>query len=147
LGFGYAAIHRHLRELQPDEAVVGIEGDLPESLHYPELDPLIASTAQGALRARIVGDPFGDPFVGAAEEQDLNQFLEDHPIWDAGLVATERWVRLSLRQKTAKLLEDGLDEVRFECGHGVCSFYPGSLEHSPDDGTFRARYSCAFDPY
>jgi hypothetical protein len=129
--------------LTPDEAVVGIEGDLPESLHQPELDPLIASTAQGALRARIVGDPF----VGAAEDQDLNQFLEDHPIWDAGLVATERMVRLSFRQKSAKLLEDGLDEVRFECGHGVCSFYSGSLEDSPDDGTFRARCSCAFDPY
>jgi hypothetical protein len=41
-----------------------------------------------------------------------NQLLEGHPLWDAGLVATERIVRLSLRQEGAKLLEDWLDEIR-----------------------------------
>jgi hypothetical protein len=37
-----------------------------------------------------------------------NQLLEDHPLWDAGLVATERMVRLSLAQEGTKLLVDGL---------------------------------------
>ena len=37
-----------------------------------------------------------------------NQLLEDHPLWDAGLVATERVVRLSLRQEGTTLLEDRL---------------------------------------
>jgi hypothetical protein len=37
-----------------------------------------------------------------------NQLLEDYPLWDAGLVATERMVRLSLAQEGTKLLEDGL---------------------------------------
>ena len=37
-----------------------------------------------------------------------NQLLEDHPLWDAGFVATERMVRLSLGQEGTKLLEDGL---------------------------------------
>jgi hypothetical protein len=37
-----------------------------------------------------------------------NQLLEGHPLWDAGLVATERIVRLSLRQEGTKLLEDRL---------------------------------------
>src|SRR5829696_8204249 len=32
------------------------------------------------------------------------------------------------------LPEDGLDEVRFECGHGACSFRSGSVENSPNDG-------------
>jgi hypothetical protein len=36
-----------------------------------------------------------------------NQLLEDHPLWDAGLVATERMIRLSLGQEGTKLLEDG----------------------------------------
>ena len=61
-------------------------------------------------------------------------------------MTTERMVRLSLGKKSTKLLEDGLDEVRFECGHGVCSFHSGSLEDSPNDGASRARYSFAFVP-
>jgi hypothetical protein len=44
--------------------------------------------------------PFALPYT--------NQLLEDHPLWDAGLVATERVVRLSLGQEGTKLLEDGL---------------------------------------
>src|SRR5215210_976237 len=43
-------------------------------------------------------------------------------------------VRLSLGQEGTKLLEDGLDEVRWECGHGARSFCSGSLEDSPNDG-------------
>jgi hypothetical protein len=61
-----------------------------------------------------------------------NQLLEDHPVWDAGFVAT-RMVRLSLGQEGTKLLEDWLDEIRWECRHGAYSFYSGSLDDSPDD--------------
>ena len=39
-----------------------------------------------------------------------NQLLEDHPLWDAGLVATERMVHLSLGQEGTTLLEDRLLE-------------------------------------
>src|SRR5215213_11856466 len=39
-----------------------------------------------------------------------------------------------LGKEGTKLLEDGLDEVRFECGHGACSFRSGSVENSPNDG-------------
>src|SRR5215213_5020950 len=46
----------------------------------------------------------------------------------------ERMVRLSLAQEGTKLLEDWLDEIRWECGHGAYSFYSGSLEDCPDDG-------------
>jgi hypothetical protein len=63
-----------------------------------------------------------------------NQLLEDHPVWDPGFMVTERMVRLSLGQEGTKLLEDELDEVRWECGHGAYSFYSESLEDSPDDG-------------
>ena len=44
----------------------------------------------------------------ALRSAHTNQLLEDHQLWDAGLVATERMVRLSLRQEGTKLLEDGL---------------------------------------
>jgi hypothetical protein len=44
-------------------------------------------------------------------------------------------VRLSLGQEGTKLLEDELDEIRWEeCGHAAYSFYSGSLEDCPDDG-------------
>jgi hypothetical protein len=52
-----------------------------------------------------------------------------------------------LGKEGTKLLEDGLDEVRFECGHGANSFRSGSVENSPHDGTSRASFSYDFDPY
>jgi hypothetical protein len=126
----YAPVYRQIRKLQPDETVIGIEGDLPESIHHPELDPLVAPATQRALRARSIGDP---P-VGTSEHQDLDQLLEDDPLWDAPPVASERMVGLVLGQEGTELLPDGLDEVRFECGHGAYSFRSGSLENSPNDG-------------
>src|SRR5918993_2729582 len=42
-------------------------------------------------------------------------------------------VGAALGREGTKLLEDGLDEVRFECGHGACSFRSGSVENSPHD--------------
>ncbi len=72
--------------------------------------------------------------VGAAEHKDLNQLLEDDPVGDTSPVATERMVSFVLGQQGFKLLEDGLDDVRWERGHGVYSFRSGSVENSPDDG-------------
>ena len=62
--------------------------------------------------------PVGDPPVGAAEHQDLDQLLEDHPVGDAGAVAPERVARQPLRYQGRELLPDGLDEVRWDGGHG-----------------------------
>jgi hypothetical protein len=138
-----AAIHRHIRELEADEAVVGLQTDPPESIHHSQLYPLVASATQRALRAALVGDPV----ISAAEDEYLHQLLEDYPLGDARAVAPERMVRLSLGKEGTKLLEDGLDEVRFECGHGACSFCSGSLEDSPNDGTSRARFSFDLRPY
>src|SRR5215210_3731485 len=129
-----AAVHRHIRQFQPDEAIVGFEGQLPQGIHRPQFDPLVASVPKRGSRAR----PVGDPLVSAAEHQHLHQLLEDHVIGDAGTVTTERMVDLPLRQQGGKLLPDGLDEVRWERGHG----HPpssGSVENSPDDGASRAR--------
>src|SRR5918993_4605471 len=43
-------------------------------------------------------------------------------------------VDAALGKENLKLLPDGLDEVRFECGHGAYSFRSGSVKNSPDDG-------------
>src|SRR5215217_1192189 len=45
----------------------------------------------------------------------------------------------TLGQQGFELLEDGLDEVRWECGHGF-SPSSGSLEDSPDDRASRVRF-------
>src|SRR5215212_3310457 len=129
-GLGDAAIHRYLRKLQADEAVVSHKGDLPEPLHQSELYPFVAPPTQGALRAGTVGDPL----VGAAEGQDLDQFLEDEPVGDARAVAAQRMSGLAFGQEDTKLLPDGLDDVCWECGHGAYSFCSGSVKNSPDGG-------------
>jgi hypothetical protein len=49
-------------------------------------------------------------------------------------VASERMVGAALGKEGFELLPDGLDEVRWKCGHGACSFRSGSLENSPHDG-------------
>jgi hypothetical protein len=49
-------------------------------------------------------------------------------------MATQGVIRLPFGQQGTELLPDGLDDVWWECGHGVCSFCSGSLEDSPDDG-------------
>ncbi len=60
----------------------------PESIHNPELYPLVPPATQGALRALLVGDPV----VGAAEDEHLHQLLEDDPLGDTRAVASERMV-------------------------------------------------------
>jgi hypothetical protein len=122
--------------------VIGVEADLPESLHHSKLDPLIAPATQCALRAGGVGDPL----VGASEDQDLHQLLEDDPLRDARAVASKRMVGAVLGQQGFELLADGLDEVWWQRGHGSTPS-SGSVENTPDDGTTRARFSCDFDPY
>src|SRR5829696_5571695 len=49
LCLGDAAVHGHLREFQADEVVVGVEADLPESLHHSKLDPLIPPSLRSVL--------------------------------------------------------------------------------------------------
>ena len=77
----------------------------------------------------------------------MHQLLEDHPVGDARAEAPEQMGRLSVRYQGRKLLEDGLDEVRWERGHE----HPpssGSLENSPDDRASRVRFPfSAIAPY
>jgi hypothetical protein len=63
-----AVVHRQIGYLQADEAVVGFKRYFSELLHHSEFDLLVAPPPEGALRARLVGDPF----VGAPQHQNLN---------------------------------------------------------------------------
>src|SRR5215212_7202407 len=135
--FGDAPVHRHLRKLKTDESVVGRERYLPKRLHHPELDPLLASVPNRGGRTPFLGDPA----ISATEHQDLNELLEDHPVGDARLVAAQRVMDHSVREQGQELLEDGLDDVWWECGHGLSSLSFGKLGNSPNDRASRARLS------
>src|SRR5215208_3755792 len=56
-GFGDALVHRHLLKLKTDESVVGRERYLPERLHHPKFDPLVASVPNRGGRTPFLGDP------------------------------------------------------------------------------------------
>jgi hypothetical protein len=112
-GFGNAPIYCYIGQPQPDGPVVGFERHLAQFIHQPAFDPLIAPSTQGGSRARFVGDP---P-VGAAEDQDLNELLEDRPIGYAGSMAAQGMLDLSFGQQGGELLPDGFDDAWLECGH------------------------------
>src|SRR5215218_7053802 len=135
--FGDAPVHRHLRKLKTDESVVGRERYLPKRLHQPELDPLVASVPNRGGRTPFLGDSA----ISATEHQDLNELLEDHPVGDARLVAAQRVMDHSVREQGQELLEDGLDDVWWKCGHGLSSLSFGKLGNSPNDRASRARLS------
>src|SRR5215207_4924262 len=114
LCLGDAAVHGYIGKLKADVSVVGFEHYFAQRVHRPKLDPLVASVAQRGGRTQLIGDPV----VGAAEHQYLNELLEDHSIGYAGAVAAQRMVDLSFGQQGGKLLPDRLDEVWWERGHG-----------------------------
>jgi hypothetical protein len=67
-GFGYAAVHGHLRKVQANESVVSFEYCFPQRVEHSQFDPLVAPIPKRGGRAPLVGDPV----VGAAEHQDLH---------------------------------------------------------------------------
>jgi hypothetical protein len=118
-----ASIHGHVGQLQADVAVVGFECSLPQRLDHPARYPLLASIPKRGGRTRLIGDPA----VGAAENQDLNQLIEDYLIGDSQAVTAQRvGVHFSFGQQGCELFPNGSDDVWWECGHGRRSF-SGSL--------------------
>jgi hypothetical protein len=127
-----STVDGYIRQPQADGSVVSGQRRPPQPLHHARLDPLVAPTAQeGARRAQAVGDP---P-VGAAEREDLNQLLEDRPVRDARSVAAQRVIDVSFGQQGAELSPNGLDEVWWHSGYGLlllrreASDTPRTIEH------------------
>jgi hypothetical protein len=48
-GLGDAPVDGYVAQLQPDETIVGIERDIPEPLHQPQLYPLITPSLRSVL--------------------------------------------------------------------------------------------------
>ncbi len=74
--------------VEADDPIIGFARHLLQIVHHPGLYPLIASaTHHCGSRARLVGDWL----VSAAEHQDLDELLEDHPIRYAGAMTAQGW--------------------------------------------------------
>src|SRR5215210_2232009 len=100
-----------------------------------------ASIHSSRLGLRVVAEH--DPSairqsVGTAEDQYLEELLEDHPIRYTGPMAAQRMIRFSLGQQGTELLPDGIDNVWLDRGHGHTPS-SGSFENSPDDRVYRVR--------
>jgi hypothetical protein len=59
-----------------------------------------------------------DPAVAAAEDQNLDELVEDDPIGDAAAVTAERMDGLPGRQKGGELGPQGFENARWQGRHG-----------------------------
>ena len=92
-----------------------------------------ASIHSSRLRRRVVAEHalVGDPPVGAAEDQDLHQLLEDHPIGDAGAVAAERMVDPRSGRRASNCCQMGSMMYGWSAGTGMLLPF-GKLRELPE---------------
>src|SRR4030095_10022840 len=95
-----------MRQLQAEQLVIGGQHEQAQLLGNPGADPFIAAPAQGGGRAGAVSDPA----VAAAEDQDLDELVEDDPVRDAGPVAAQRMVNLTSGGESGGQAPDGVLE-------------------------------------
>jgi hypothetical protein len=70
--------------------------------------------------------------VVTAEDETLNQLLEDQPVADARTVSAQRMIATSFGRQGTELLPDRLLLMYGgSAGIGFCSFTSGSSENSP----------------
>ncbi|GAA4897830.1 hypothetical protein GCM10023405_16520 [Streptomonospora salina] len=76
----------------------------------PGRDPLVASVADGGRRTRRVGDPF----IGGAQHQNLDEFVEHGPVGDAWVVAAQRTSIDAFGNQHGELVPDRFDDRRWQ---------------------------------
>src|SRR5919107_1558326 len=139
---GDAAVHGHIERIEANSSIICFPGKLFERVHRPLLDPLAAPATQRGGQTFLISYP---P-VGTAEDQNLDELLEDYPIRHARPVAAKRMVHVSFRQKGRELFPDGLDDVWWHWGHGdalsprEASATPQMIEQAMSVYIFRCAY-------
>jgi hypothetical protein len=108
-----AAVHRQVRQLQPEQPVVGAKHHQPQPLGEPQGDPLVTAAAQGRRRAGGVGDAA----VAAADHQDLDELVEHQPVRDPWAVTAQRVVDLAGGQQGGDLDPQGFEDRRWQGRH------------------------------
>ena len=112
-GLGGAAVDGHIRQVQADHLLVGIQAGQLQPVEHAEADPLVAAAAHRRRRARGVGQPL----VAGAEHQRLDELGEDHRVVDAAPVTPERMVIEVRRQQGQELLAQRVEDARWEGRH------------------------------
>ena len=79
--------------LKAEQAVVGAEDEQAQLLGNTKGDPLVATATQGGRWTGVVGNAA----VAGAEDQDLDELVEDDPVGDARAVAAQRMGVISVR--------------------------------------------------
>lgn len=101
-----AAIDNQVFQLEADDSVVGFEADLFKIEEDPGGDPFIPAASVSAGRAGGVADLF----VGGAQDQDLDELVENHPVADAWTVTTLGVGDVPFRDQRLELVPEGLDD-------------------------------------
>jgi hypothetical protein len=108
-------------KLQAEQAVVGGQHRQAQLLGDPGADPFVAAAPQGGRRAGVVGDAA----IATAQDQDLDELVEDDPVGDAAAVTTQRVLDLTDREQRRHLdpqgprTDDGRAGTRPPCDHRV----------------------------
>jgi hypothetical protein len=110
---GRAAVHRHVGQVQADHLLVGIQASQPQLIEDSQPDPLVPAAAQGGGRAGGVGDPL----VAGAEDQRLDELVEDHDVVDAGSVTAQRVLIDTRGQEGEELLAQRVKDARWNGRH------------------------------
>lgn len=108
-----APVHGHVGQLQPDHRLIGLQGRHRQLLEEPGGDPFVPAPAHRGGRAAGVGEPL----VAAAEDQGLDELVEDHRIGDPGTVTAQRMGHLPRGQQRQKLLAQRIDEAGWDRRH------------------------------
>ncbi len=100
-------------EIESDDTVVEFQTDLFQLLEDASGDPLVPAGAQGGGRACRVGD-LG---IGGAEDEDLDELVEDDPVRDAWAVAP-KWVGVGHGwDQRGELAPEGVDDRGWKGKH------------------------------
>jgi hypothetical protein len=105
-GLDDAPVHREVLQVQSDDSVVGFQAQLLQGGEDSSGDPFIAPPPDGGRRAGGVADLL----VRGPQDEDLDQFVEDHAVWDPWAVATQGVVVLHRRDQGLELAPEGFDE-------------------------------------
>lgn len=107
--FDQAAVDDEVLQIQSDDPVVGLQADLLQFAEDPWGDPFVAAPSDGGGRAGRVADFL----IGSAQDEDLDEFIEDDPVADPWLVAAQRVGAWRLGDQCLELAPEGLDDGRW----------------------------------
>src|SRR3954452_997430 len=138
-GLRDAPVDGDVGQVQADQPLVGGQHRAAQPVEEPGGDPLIPPAAQRGGRARRVGEAF----VAAAEDEGLDDLVEDDVVGDAPAVTAQRMPVDAGRDQGEELLAQRVKDARWDGRHerstahgalapsrGWPSCLPSSISHA-----------------